>query len=432
MDILLKNATIVTMNDDEFVIENGFLGIDGKEIVYLSDKEPKIAAKRTIDASGNVVMPGLINAHAHVPMSVLRGYADDYDLQDWLYNYIFKAEAKLDAKCVEIGATLTVAEMLATGTTSFTDMYFAEPTIAKMLAKTGMRGNLSNGSMCFSEKYDPETDNSYKEFNEMYEKYHNFDDGRIKIDVGIHAEYTSNAQNWEFWSKIAKEKGLNIHVHLSETKTEHDNCKQKYGKTPAQILCQHGVFDVPTNLAHCVFVEDDDIELIKAYGGSVAHNPVSNLKLGSGIARVSKMLDAGVNVALGTDGVASNNTHDLFEEIKLSAILAKGSTNNPKAVPAKIALKMATVNGAKSQSREDVGMLKVGNKADIIMLDFTNLAHTPTHDVVSSLCYNTSGRDVLMTMVDGKILYENGEFTTIDINDIKNQLENYVLPKIKA
>ena len=431
MDILFKNATIVTVDDDNFVIENGFLGVDGNEITYLSNKEPKILAKREIDAKGKVLMPGLINSHTHIPMSVLRGFADDYDLQDWLYNHIFKAEAKLDEKCVEIGAKLSIAEMLMTGTTSITDMYFKEPTVCKVLAETLMRGNVCNGSLWFGEEYDPEKDNSFKEFNEMIENYHNFDDGRIKVDAALHAEYTSNPSVWKFWSSIAKEKGLNMHLHLSETKSEHENCKEKYGKTPTEILSENGVFDVPTNLAHCVFIEPSDMDLIKAKNGSVVHNPVSNLKLASGIANVSLMLEKGLNVCLGTDGVASNNTHDLFEEIKLSALLAKGSTNKAKALPAKTAIKMATINGAKAQGRDDIGILKIGNKADIIMIDFENLAHTPTHDVVSSLCYNTSGRDVLLTMVNGKILYENGEFTTIDIKKVKEELESYVLPRIK-
>ncbi|MFI3226419.1 MAG: amidohydrolase [Clostridia bacterium] len=433
MEILFKNATIVTVDDDNFVINNAYLGVDDGKIVYLSQNEPKIRAKREIDATGKVLMPGLVNAHTHIPMAVLRGYADDYALNEWLNEHIFPAEAKLDAKCVEIGAKLAIAEMISTGTTSLTDMYFKEPTVAKVLADSGMRGNLCNATLFFGEKYNHLEDNAYTEFTEMMENFHGFDNGRIKVDAGIHGEYTSNCDVWEFWRDEAKKDGLNVHIHVSETKFEHEECKKRHdGLTPVQVFEKYGVLENRASLAHCVYIEEADMEILAAKNASVAHNPVSNLKLGSGIANVAKMLEKGVNVALGTDGVASNNTHDLFEELKLCALLAKGTTCNPQAVDAKQAIKMATINGAKSQNRDNVGKLCVGFDADVIMLDFENLYHTPTYDVLSGIVYNTSGRDVLMTMIQGKILYENGEFSTIDVAQAKKELEEYVIPRIKA
>ncbi|MFI3115047.1 MAG: amidohydrolase [Clostridia bacterium] len=431
MEVLFKNATVVTGDDDNFVIENAYLGVDNGKITFLSKNEPKIKAEREIDATDKVLMAGLVNAHTHVPMSVLRGYADDYALDDWLNNHIFPAEAKIDEKCVEIGATIGIAEFLSTGTTSFTDMYFKEPTVAKIVAKSGIRANLCNATLCFSEKYNHLEDNAYREFDEMLENFHNFDDGRIKIDAGIHGEYTSNSEVWQFWSKKALEHNLNVHIHVSETEKEHNECKERHdGLTPVQVFEKNGVLNSPTNMAHCVFIEEKDMEIMAKNNATAVHNPVSNLKLGSGIADVSKMLEKGVNVALGTDGVASNNTHDLFEELKLSAILAKGVSKNPKVVSAKDAIKMATVNGAKAQNRENLGKLCEGFIADIIMLDFTNLSHTPVYDVTSAIAYNTSGRDVLLTMVAGKILYENGKFNTIDIETAKKELKNYVIPRI--
>lgn len=433
MDILFKNATIVTVDEKRFVIENGFLGIEGKKIVYLSDKEPKIKAKREICAKNKVIMPGLVNAHTHIPMSILRGYADDYPLDVWLNEHIFPAEAKVDEKCVEIGTKLTMAEFLSTGTVSFTDMYFKSPTIAKVASEVGICANLCNATLFFGENYEPKEDNAYIEFCNMLENYHNFDDGRIKIDAGIHGEYTSNKTVWEFWAKKAKEHNLNIHVHISETKKEHEGSKDRNdGQTPVEVFNKYGVLDNKASLAHCVHIEEKDMDIIAKKGASVSHNPVSNLKLGSGIANLSKMLEKGINVALGTDGVASNNTHDLFEEIKLSALLAKGTTLNPEAVTAKDVIKMATLNGAKSQNRSNSGMLCEGYNADLIMLDFDNLAHTPTYDVLSALAYNTSGRDVVMTVIQGKILYEDGKFTTIDIEDVKKQLNEYVIPRIRG
>lgn len=433
MDILFKNIDIVTCNDEQFMLKNAFLGIENDKIVYISELEPKIKAKREIDGTNRVVMPGLVNSHTHLPMSILRTYAEDLELQSWLFDHIFKAEAKLDAKCAEIGATLSVAEMISTGTTSITDMYFFLPTLAKVVDTTGLRANLCNASMCFSDTYNHLEDNAYKEFTETFESYHNKDNGRIKIDVGIHAEYTSNPETWAFWSDMAKKHNLNMHVHVSEADHEHDECKKRRGgKTPTQILDQYGVFNGRSTLAHCVRLEDCDIEILKNREITIAHNPVSNLKISSGIAPIAKFAENGLNVSLGTDGVASNNTHDLFEEIKLSAMLAKGTTLDPLVMKAREVLKMATVNGAKSQGRTDTGTLEIGKKADVIMIDFDNLHHTPNHDTIGSLVYNTRGSDVLLTMVDGKILYEDGKFLTIDIENVKKELKNYVLPIING
>ncbi|MGX6592483.1 amidohydrolase [Cetobacterium ceti] len=432
MNILFKNVNIVTMDKDNSIIQNGFLAVENDKISYIGEKRPLLTFEREIDGKNNVLMPGLINCHTHIPMSILRGYADDYDLQEWLFNYIFKAEAKIDNKCIELGATLSIAEMLRTGTTSITDMYFNEPIVAQVVAQTGIRGNLCNGSFCFENKYDYTKDKNYYQFLEMINKYHNFDNGRIKIDVGIHGEYTSIPEFWKFWANQAIKNDLNIHLHLSETSFEHENCKKKYGKTPTEILAENNVFKVKTNLAHCVWLEKNDIRFISEHNGSICHNPVSNLKLASGIADITLMLDSGANICLGTDGVASNNTHDLFEEIKLAAILAKGKHLNAKVIPAIEVLKMATINGAKAQNRPNLGQLIVGFEADLILIDFNNISHTPTYDIISSLVYNTIGRDVLLTMVQGKILYENGKFYTIDISNIQKEINDYVLPIINS
>lgn len=431
MDILFKNATVITVCDDEFVVENAFLGIDGDKISYLSKNQPKIKPMREIDATGKVIMPGLFNTHTHVPMSILRGYADDYELQEWLHDHIFKVEAKMDAKCVEVGAKIGMAEMISTGTVSLNDMYFKTGIIAQCAIDAGIMANISNGSMTFTPGYNKDEDNAYTEFCAFLEKYHGHDNGRILADVGVHAEYTSNGELLKFWGDIAREKNLNVHIHVSETEFEHEECKKRHGITPTKWIENSGILDSKVIFAHGVWLEQDDMKIIAKHGGSVAHNPVSNLKLGSGIADTSSMIKHGVNVCLGTDGVASNNTHDLFEEVKLSALLAKGTTLSAKSITAKDAIKMATINGAKAQNRENTGAIKVGNFADIIMLDFTNLAHTPTFDVVSSVAYNTSGRDVCLTMVRGKVLFEDGKHLTIDVEKTLSELNEYVLPRIK-
>lgn len=432
--ILFKNAVIVTVNQNNTVVTNGYLGVKSDKITYISDVEPTEKYDKVIDAKQNVLMPGLINCHTHIPMVALRGFADDYNLQTWLNEYIFKAEAKLDAKCIGIASRLAIYEMLSTGTTCFNDMYFNIDTIANEVLNLGIKANLVNGSLCFADKYVPEEDNAFKEFNMIHNKYNNqlIGDGRIKIDAGIHGEYTSFDELWQFWNNIASRNKLNIHVHVSETLKEHEDCKNRYNnKTPVEVLNEYGLFSNNMILAHCVHVEDKDLDIIAKNGASVAHNPVSNLKLGSGIANIQKMMRKGINVCLGTDGVASNNTLDLFEELKLSALLAKGISNNPEAVTANEALKMATINGAKALNRDDeIGSLEIGKKADIIMIDFNNINHIPTYDYTSAICYNTTGKDVVMTMVDGKILYDNGKLLNFDLELEKDNLNSYVVPKI--
>lgn len=432
-DILFENAVIVTVDFNDRVIKNGYLGVKDDKIVYMSDIKPSDKYSKVIDAKGNVLMPGLINCHTHIAMNILRGYADDYNLHTWLNDYIYKAEAKLDVKCIITGVKLAIYEMLSTGTTCFNDMYFNIDEIANEVLRLGIKANIVNGAICFDEIYAPENDRGFKEFNQVHNKYNcnKIDNGRIKIDVGIHGIYTSVKELWQFWSDIALRNKLNIHMHMCETIKEVEDCKLKYDKTPIELVDEYGLFKNNTILAHCVYLNDKDLEILAKNNVNIAHNPVSNLKLGSGIANIYNMKQKGINVCLGTDGVASNNTLDLFEEVKLSALLAKGITNNPESITANDVIKMATINGAKALNRdEEIGSLEVGKKADIIMIDFNNINHIPTYDYISAIAYNTTGKDVLMTMIDGKILYENGKVLNIDLDKIRKELEGYVVPKI--
>ena len=420
MSTLFKNITLVTMNEKNEVLKDMYLGVEEDKIIYISNVKPKNKFKREINGKGNVIMPGLINCHTHIPMTLLRGYADDVPLQTWLNKYILKAESKFTDEMIEVGSKLAIAEMLSTGTTSFTDMYFKFPVIADVINDIGIRANICNPVVCLENEYKLEQDNSYLEFVKVYEKYKNHN--LINIDTGIHGEYTSIPSAWKKWVEIAKKHKLNIHLHLSETLKEHNDCKEKYGKTPTQIFYENGVFKLSANLAHCVFVEDKDLEIIKKSNANVVYNPISNLKLGSGIANVNKMKNMGINVCIGTDGVASNNSLDLFEEIKIAGLLQKGVNMDASIINSKEVLEMATLNGAKSQNRDNIGKISIGMKADLIMIDFNNINHTPTYDVQSALVYNTNGKDVIMTMVNGKILYENGEFTTINITEVINKM----------
>ena len=419
LDILFKNATVVTMETTQPVLENINVGITGRKITHITNNEgiEGLQANRVIDCTGKVIMPGLYNCHSHAGMTMFRGYGNDRNLEDWWYNYIFPAERKWTPELLKTGVTLAMAEMLASGTISFTDMYFFMDTIARTVDEVGMLANISNAVIGFDkDSYDFHKDNVYQQSLIAIEEYHNKSDGRVKIDASIHGVYTSHPPAWKQVMDFAHKYELDLHVHLSETKTEHENCIKTYGKTPAQVFLEHGVFDRNTLAAHAVWVSDEDIQILADKKVNVAHNPLSNLKLASGLAPVVKMLEAGVNVALGTDSVSSNNSHDMFEEMKMASLLQKYATSDPAAVPATVALKMATVNGAISQGRADEsGKIAVGFDADMLVIDFNNPRQTVCYDPMLNLAYSTDGRDIEMTICRGKVLYEKGEFTTIDI-----------------
>ena len=287
--------------------------------------------------------------------------------------------------------------------------------------------------MFLGDDFDFEKFPACQELVALHEKWHNYDNGRLKIECSIHAEYTSTYQLWDALSEYAINNGLGMHVHLSETKKEHDECVEKYGLTPAQLLDCHHVFDTRAIAAHCVHLTEEDMALLAKRKVSAVHCPVSNLKLASGCADVMGMVRAGMNVCLGTDSVASNNNLDLFEEIKACSLMAKGKTGDPTAIPAEAALMMATVCGAKAQGREkECGMIKVGMDADVILLDFSQPHLIPCHNVLSHLVYAASGHDVVMTMVRGKILYAAGKYPTIDLGAVVRELHDYAIPTVFA
>ena len=337
----------------------------------------------------------------------------------------------MDGRCVKAATLLSIAECLRFGTTSVSDMYDHCDEIAQAVAESGIKANLSRGTTLFGEEFDVEKHSGCREMMELKEKWDGFDNGRIRVDASIHAEYTSDHRLWDAVSEYAINEHLGMHVHLSETQAEHEACKEKYGLTPAQLLDCHHVFDVRAAAAHCVWLEPEDMALLAKRKVSAAHNPCSNLKLASGCAKVEDMVRAGMNVCLGTDSSASNNNLDLFEELRAATYMAKGTSLNPKALPAQAALMMATVCGARAQGREaECGMIKLGMDADLILLDFTQPHLMPCHNVMSHLAYAAKGSDVVMTMVRGKILYAAGEYKTIDLNAVVRELAEYVMPKL--
>ena len=431
MSILIHNCTAVLMDEAGTVLPNAYVVVEGTKIRSVSTQRPWGSFEEQIDGQGNVLMPGFVNAHSHVPMTAMRGYGDGNNLQDWLHNYIFPVEARWDDRAIRACTDLGLAEMIASGTTCIADMYMHTGAVARTVLESGVSANLFCGGVYFGapEDFSPDACGDCRNQIALTEEWNGAGDGQIKVDASIHAEYTSNPSLWEWMAGYAAEHGLGMHVHVSETRSEHESCLQKYGKTPVALLDRYGVWVNGGTAAHCVWVSDADMELMVQRNITAVHNPVSNLKLASGAARVPRLLERGVNVALGTDGVASNNSHDLFEEIKLAALLHKGIGLDPAAVTARQALEMATINGARAL-RRNTGVIAPGKTADLILVDLAAPNLFPCHDVEADLVYSARGSNVVMNMARGRVIYEKGEFFTLDLEKIRAEVEGYALPRI--
>ena len=415
MSILLEHCDLLLRGEDGvYSTMRGFLGVRGNTIDYIGAERPAEAYDEHKNMEHKLLMPGLINCHNHSPMVLLRGVGSGLPLQEWLFDRVFPIEDRLVPADIAAGSRLALLEMIAGGTTSFSDMYFFPAETVAAVEEAGVKVNLNRCVQCFDENQTVEQNTQIPQSVELFERYHNAANGRIRIDFSIHAEYTCKPHIVRAYSELCKEYGGRMHIHLSETPREVDECVARYGKSPAAWFEELGTLDSPTAAAHCVAVSGEDIAILKRHGVSVVHNPTSNLKLGSGFAPVRELLDAGINVALGTDGAASNNNLDLFEEMHLAAIMHCGYHRDPTVIRAAEVLDMATVNGAKLQGRDDTGVLAVGKKADLIALDLDRPHLYPNFDTPALLTCAAHASDVVMTMVDGKILYENGEYKTLD------------------
>lgn len=415
MDLLIKNVTLVPMDGKNEVVENTNIYIEKDKIKHIGELKQDIEVDRIIDGKNKVAMPGLINAHTHIGMSLLRNYADDLPLHEWLTQKIWPVEANLTAEDIYWGSLLSMVEMIQFGTTTFCDMYFFMDEVGKGLKESGMRGVLTRGLI---EEAGKERE-KLNDTRNLYINWHNKGDGRIKVMVAPHAPYTCSPTYLAQIMDLAKELNTGIHIHLSETKKEVEDSFEIYGKSPIRHVYDLGLFKIPTVAAHCVHVDDEDIEILKDNNVNPANNPGSNLKLASGFAPIDKMLKKGVNVALGTDGSSSNNNLNMFEEINLAAIVNKAVNMDAISVPAIDALKMATINGAKALLWDnEIGSIEVDKKADIILIDMDKPHFYPLHNVVSSLAYSVQGSDVDTVIVDGNILMENREIKTLDVERI--------------
>ncbi len=424
MRILFTDIT--TLNENGDAHKHRHVLVEDNRIAGIFDARPAGIFDREICGKNKLLMPGLYNCHAHTAMTLFRGYGEDLPLQEWLNTRIFPAEDRLTSEAVYNASMLAAAEMLRAGIVSFSDMYFFCEDTIRAVAETGMKANIARCITCFNPDETPETDVRYKEAMALYGQYHNSFDGRIKMDMSVHAEYTTQPNAIRYVAEAAKEYGLHMHVHMSETESEHNECIARHGKTPAQHFNDLGVFDVPTIAAHCVWVSDEDIALMAEKGVFAAHNPTSNLKLGSGVMPLWKMHRSGVKVILGTDGAASNNRLDVLREMNMAALLQKGTDRVCDAMKASDFIPPATVNGAMAQGRADCGMLRTGARADLIMLDLDAVNNIPCYTPATAVLHSAVSSDVVMTMIDGKILYENGQYTTLDIEMVKHKMRETV------
>ena len=412
MKTIIKNATLLA--ETGYSAGNWHITVEGKRIVNITKELPDITGTEVIDAKGNLLMPGFYNAHCHAAMTLFRGYGEDLPLQRWLEERIFPAEDRLNYENVTVATRLAIAEMLKGGIVSFSDMYMFQDAVAEVVLETGMKANLSRALVSFSPDANIASDTRFAEAKALVEKYQNAGDERVKVDFSLHAEYTNVPHYIAQVAEYTAANDLRMHLHVSETEKEHNECIARHGKTPTKLFYDLGALNTPTLSAHCVWVNDEDIAIMAEKGVSAVHNPVSNLKLGSGVMPLGKMLSAGVNVCLGTDGVASNNRLDILREMQTAAVLHKGIMLDPTATTASQMPKLATRNGAIAQGRADCGEIRIGARADLILIDRTSVHNMPCFDDYAMLCYSAERSDVLMTMVDGRILYQNGTYTLID------------------
>jgi 5-methylthioadenosine/S-adenosylhomocysteine deaminase len=411
--MLFKNITI--LDENYTARENMYVGIKGDTVDYIGTEEPMQDYGETYEGKGKLLMSAFYNVHAHTPMTLMRGYGENMSLQDWLTKRIFPFEDKLNGEAVYAGTLLGIAESLRFGVVSTTDMYYFGDDMARAILETGVKNNLGRGVVNFTEEGDINDLVGFQETKHLFETYHNQGNGRLKVDVSLHGEYTSNPKTARHLAEYMKCVDANMHVHVSETQFEHEECKKRHGLTPVQYLSRQGIFDTKATAAHCVWLEGEDFDILADKGVTVASCPVSNLKLASGVCNVPLLLSKGVNVAIGTDSVASNNSLNMIEEMKVFAIANKGSRFDPTLITPEETLRAATFAGAKSQGRDDCGKLAVGFKADLVVMDLMQPNMHPVHNLANNLVYSASGSDVLLTMADGRVLYQNGEYLTLDI-----------------
>jgi len=421
--LLFKN--IAVLKDDYTLAENMDVRTEGSRIAeVVPGGTADSGSDREIDGRGKLLMPGFYNAHTHLPMTLMRGYGENMYLQDWLGKKIFPFEDKINGEDCYHASMLALAESFAHGIVSSSDQYFFCEDIVRAAIEAGAKLNVCRGLSFFDEILDLTGFKPYQESKKLFDEHHDTEDGRIRVDVGLHAEFTATPGLIDAVAGLVKETGAPVHVHVSETRSEHEECKERNGgRTPVRVFSDSGVFNNGGLAAHCVWVEEEDVDIIKEKGVTVVGCPVSNMKLANGIARIPLILEKGVNVALGTDGAASNNSFNFFEEMKLLSLASKARFGDPTLITPGEALYAATRAGALAQGREDCGYIKEGFRADLILVDLASPSLNPVYEIANTLVFSASSRDILMTIIDGRVVYESGEFPTVDVRKVVYEVE---------
>ena len=414
--ILIKNALI--LNPNNFENKKQCLLIKDDLIAEISDEIDDSNADKIIDAEGKILLPGLINTHTHLSMTLFRGLADDLSLDSWLNDHIWPMEANLNGDYCYIGALLGAVELIKSGTTTFSDMYFYMEDVARAVEDAGIRAVLSYGMIDFGDAERREAE--IKENMALYDACNGMADGRIKVFFGPHSPYTASEELLVKVRELADEHNIGIHIHVSETQKEINDSLDERGIRPFEYLEKIGFLGPDVVAAHCVWLSDEEIEIIKKHGVKVSHNPCSNMKLASGVSPVSKLIENDICVSIGTDGASSNNNLDLIEELKTASLLQKVSTLDPKVLTSDEAIEMATIKGAEALGLDDeIGSIEVGKKADIILIDTNSANMVPDSSSLSSnVIYSANGSNVDTTICNGKILMENKKLTTLDEDEI--------------
>lgn len=417
--ILIKDPIVINDN----ITRNSILIVDNK-IEEISNNLDDNDADIIIDAHDKIAMPGLVNTHSHVAMTLLRGVGDDQALQTWLNDYIWPREANLNEELVYAGSKLAMVEMIKTGTTMFNDMYFYMEDVARAVDEAGIRATLGYGMIDLFD--DEKRKQELKNTKSLIKSIHNTAEGRINVSVAPHAPNTCSAELIEQSAKLARDNNLKLHIHVSETKAEIEMIKDEHDMTPFKYLDTLDALSSDTIAAHGVWTTPDEIKLLSQRGVTISHNPASNMKLASGIAPVVDYLDEGVNATIGTDGVSSNNNLDMFSEMKLTPLMQKVNTLNPQVLKTRQTFNMATVNGAKALG-VNTGELKEDKLSDLILIN-TNVAHMiPLTDPLSNIVYAALGSDVDTVICNGKILLQNKQLTTLNEEEIIEDAKNAAL-----
>ncbi len=427
MDTLISGVTLVTMNEKSDVLFGAYLGIQDGKITYIGKTAPEEQPATIVDGTGMVAIPGLINCHTHLATSALRNFLDDTARQEALEQTLSRQD-KLDARAAKAASLLSIAECLRFGITSVSDLYYFPEATAEAVKESGIKANLALSSYRFidqNEDFSFDTDEQCRELARLVEAWHNYDNGRIKIDAGLYAEYTSNYRLWEALADFAAENALGFQLHLSESEEEVASCEDRTGLTPAELLSCHRLFRVPVTAATCACLTEQEQALLGKAKATAVATPIVSAKQGLPATPIANSVKAGMNVALGTGGALECGNLDLFEVMRFTAL------SGEKKLPAAAVLMMATVCGATAQGRSgECGMLKEGMDADIVLVDFSAPHLMPCHNIPNGLVYSAKGGDVAMTMVRGKILYQNGHFPTIDLPAVVSEIMEYAIPKL--